>query len=353
MVRKIKNNKKKMFNEYKDFNANFVIDEDTQNKINKIKGVIHSIPKNSKIFQCIHPNQHECSGKIGINAHSIQNTRIVKKLSKDNHVYMINQPLDKFGFEFKLIGRNDATTFTGFCKEHDTEVFAPIEKDSFYQGTDEQHFLYAYRAFARSFHKKLEQIKGVKYSHLALVENTQNDKLDERANIVKNDVVIYKEKFDKAIIEKKYDILETRSIKLNKNVEFAVNSFFQMMNYKDTVINDFNDITKPIKPLMLNVFPEQDESYILISCFKEDYEAYKVFFEDIKNMNKEQLFLTLNNLIPKYCENIIIAPEFFKNWNGNAKFDYLKKYEISSYAEVLNWKIDLKEKCKYNLFDGI
>lgn len=116
-----------------------------------------------KIFQCIHPSQSECEGKIGMNAHSIQNTRIVKKLSKDNHIYTIVKKPTNCGPEFELVGRNEATTFTGFCNKHDVDVFAPIEKDNFYKGTDEQHFLYAYRAFARSYHKKIRRNKGFKF----------------------------------------------------------------------------------------------------------------------------------------------------------------------------------------------
>ncbi len=332
-------------------NNNYEPDEEFEEKFKKLKGVLHSTQKKSKIFQCIHPSQSECEGKIGMKAHSIQNTRIVKKLSKDNHIYTIVTKPTNFGPEFKLVGRNEATTFTGFCNKHDVDVFAPIEKENFYKGTDEQHFLYAYRAFARSYHKKLEETKGLSLSHEALSGNT--DFSDNKKALTETDFKIYKNKFDTAILNKTYDILETIYIKLNKEVKFAVNSYLQLKDYKNILINDFKNFTKPLKPLMLNIFPETNESIILISCFKEDYENYKTFFEDIKKANSSELFLTLNNLIPKYCENIIVAPDFFKKWSEDAKRNYLYKYEVSNYAYILEKKIDLNEKCVYNLFENV
>ena len=139
---------------------------------------------------------------------------------------------------------------------------------------------------------------------------------------------------------------------MNKEVRFAVNSYLQLKDYKNIIINDFKNFTKPLKPFMINIFPEINESIILISCFKEDCKNYKIFFEDIKNANSSGLFLILNNLIPKYCENIIVAPDFFEKWSENEKRNYLYKYEVSNYAYVLGGKIDLEEKCVYNLFES-
>lgn len=199
--------------------------------------------------------------------------------------------------------------------------------------------------------KKLEETKGLSLSHEALSGNT--DFSDNKKALTETDSKIYKNKFDTAILNKTYDILETICIKLNKEVRFAVNSYLQLKDYKNIIINDFKNFTKPLKPLMLNIFPETNESIILISCLKEDYENYKTFFEDIKKANSTELFLILNNLIPDCCENIIISPDFFEKWSEDAKRNYLYKYEVSNFTYVLGGKIDLNEKCVYNLFENV
>lgn len=57
----------------------------------------------------------KCNGKI-IGAHSIQNNRILNRLSEDSHVYSIDTHVSfkQVRPEFKRISRNDASTFLDF-----------------------------------------------------------------------------------------------------------------------------------------------------------------------------------------------------------------------------------------------
>ncbi len=330
-------------------------DDEFMKKINKIKAILNIGVKKSKFKQCIHPQQEECKGKIGMKAHSIQNTRVLGRLVRDNHIWIINNDVNNIGPEFKLVGRNQATTFTGFCNEHDVKIFAPIEKENLYSGTEEQHFLYAYRSFARSYHKKLEELKGKSYilSEFELDEHFQAG-FEKQKFIINKDFDYYKTEFDDILLSKKYHKLETISIELNYEVKFAVNSFFQLeYDLNNNLLNNFSDFDKLIKPLMLNIFPQNGKSYILLSCFKQDIFLYKEFLETIKKMKKEKLFLTLNNLIAFYCENFVISPDFFDKWSEREKTNFLYKYDISGAFRIPGSIFDLKEKCVYNLFKEI
>jgi len=40
---------------------------------------------------------------------------------------------------------------------HDTNIFLPIEQRNYTPGEFQQEFLFAYRAYAREYHVKLEQ----------------------------------------------------------------------------------------------------------------------------------------------------------------------------------------------------
>lgn len=78
----------------------------------------------------MYPEKQACSEKI-IKAHSIQNNKILNKISTKGEVFM---PCPKADNPFKVMtkyGRKEATVFTGFCKYHDKVVFQAIEDNAF------------------------------------------------------------------------------------------------------------------------------------------------------------------------------------------------------------------------------
>jgi hypothetical protein len=114
---------------------------------------------------CFHPNASSanCSGKI-IKAHTVQRNGGLSQIAKDGHVYTaandISSVIQNQGeITLKLTGLKTATTFTGFCNRHDTEIFKPIETVPF-NPSSEHAFLLAYRVlckelYAKMFHKNM------------------------------------------------------------------------------------------------------------------------------------------------------------------------------------------------------
>ena len=62
----------------------------------------------------------------------------------------------------KLGITRQATVFAGFCGKHDKTVFSLIEDYPFTK-TDEQIFLYAYKAFAFTFYKIQREVKLIEF----------------------------------------------------------------------------------------------------------------------------------------------------------------------------------------------
>ncbi|HFI0749777.1 TPA: YecA family protein, partial [Streptococcus suis] len=114
------------------------------------------VRKESRIRQCLHPKSDECSEKI-IGAHSIQNNKIIKRLSSNGIVYMPCPKSDNPFAQMTVYGRKEATVFTGFCGYHDKTVFQPIE-DGMFDKSIQHIFLYTYRCFAVEYHKKQEVV---------------------------------------------------------------------------------------------------------------------------------------------------------------------------------------------------
>ena len=89
-------------------------------------------------------------------AHTLHRAGLLEVISVDQHVYGLDltaMPDDSGVYRFKRIGINKASTFTGFCQRHDTELFLPIETKPFI-ASKEQLFLLAYRAFSKELYAK-------------------------------------------------------------------------------------------------------------------------------------------------------------------------------------------------------
>ena len=103
---------------------------------------------------CLHPQSSAstCSQKI-VRAHSVSVSSNLKTIAEDGHVlrfyYPPKAPLEARGrVTPQSIGVNKASTFTGFCKLHDSQTFARIDQpiDRF---MPEHCFLVAYRALCQ------------------------------------------------------------------------------------------------------------------------------------------------------------------------------------------------------------
>ena len=76
------------------------------------------------VVQCLETTA-ECSGPI-VRAHAVQNAFVLDQLAEDGHVYMFLHDLDGT-IPLKRIGRNKATTFTGYCAHHDASLYREID----------------------------------------------------------------------------------------------------------------------------------------------------------------------------------------------------------------------------------
>lgn len=138
----------------------------------RYRGEIHRL-KNTQYERCLWHDM-SCTGKP-IKAHAIQNSRALEALAEDGHVIMFAPEIrgDNFGVPFKRIGRNLATTFTGLCSAHDTQLFKPIDTSEIAPANPEHRFLVAYRAVLKGLHSALGSAQMVQLSFQKGVELKQ------------------------------------------------------------------------------------------------------------------------------------------------------------------------------------
>lgn len=291
-------------------------------KTKGLKEVIRELRNGTQVVECIlkSEDENECSGKI-IEAHSIQNNRFLKKISQNGYIYHFEAGITddtKLIFDFEKKGRKSFSTFRGFCKKHDKELFQPIE-DKEYLETEEQNFLFAFRAFAKEMHAKKESV----LYHKNLL-NKLNMKNPLEYHILKNEELtlsLFNEElkiFKMALKEKKFDCIYTYKIILEKEYPIVCNSTF--IPYIDANFNNvFNEEeykriqSGELNPnIFLNIFPENTKTYILMSCFEKDKDILRKFFQSLSD--EKYIKYKLSALILHYAENTGFSPEYINNY---------------------------------------
>ena len=312
------------------------------------------VRKESRIKRCLHPKSDECSEKI-IEAHSIQNNKIIKRLSSNGLVYMPCPKSDNPFAPMTMYGRKEATVFTGFCGYHDKTVFQPIE-DGMFDKSILHIFLYTYRCFAIEYHKKQEVVnmeRNMFKIKPSLVNMLCEDNPFCGFHMAIDDFQDVKKIFDTALLTGNYDVLSSVVWEFDQPVKFAGTGFEAMTH--DLEGNKIQDLFNPnvsAKHIFVMLFPEGEKTYCIISWLKENDDLFAKYKQQLLRLPEEKKKIYINNLLPMISENIVVNPEAWDNWEeykrngfGEIEFGIATLFE----AEGDYW--DRLEAPIYDLFD--
>ena len=113
-----------------------------------------------KIGRCWAPGM-ECEN-APIRAHSVQNSSILDSIQSNGHVVGIETFLQSGELHsgFREIGRNKATTFRGLCNEHDTNIFAHLDRNELNLNDKQTCLLLTWRAITHEMAEKMNAAMG-------------------------------------------------------------------------------------------------------------------------------------------------------------------------------------------------
>ncbi|WP_156403352.1 SEC-C domain-containing protein [Holzapfeliella floricola] len=264
-----------------------------------------------------------------IDAHSLQNNGVLKEISEDNHVYELATNQNK-GLEFKKIGKNQASTFNGFCKYHDEIYFTKIE-DEKYKNTSEQNFWYAYRAWALETHRLYRLKKFYSYVCRDNPQLTQNPlfyyKYQELELTIKDSNIEF-EKFKKVYDNNQFDSLETFSKELNFKVGFtattAVGVDIDPRGHPAADIYNYDE-QLVIPSLFISVLPQKETTLLIVSRFKED-SCYDNIIDSLKTVSTDTVFDYITYCLSQFSENIYFSPKTIDNLEEKQRRLLLKAF---------------------------
>jgi hypothetical protein len=320
---------------------------------------LNEYKKTSKISECFYHKKSECKGKIK-QTHSLQKNgrlSLIEGDVKGNQViYTFTSyiPNENTPFsDLKPIGKNEASTFFGFCDYHDTLLFSPIENSPF--DSSERHcFLHSYRAFAHSYHRKNEGLKA--YDQNSSFMNLILSRLGmeyidtiKTANIWgQNDLIQQKKEIDKIIENKTYGGLVYFIYKKKGLYPIACSSIISpFVSYRNKAINLHMNQYKPFSNIMLTVLPDVNQTIAILACFPNDKNAIMLLNElkNLKNLEKEY---AITSLLIALTENTFFSPVLWKRLGESGRYQLLKELTLNSPPQSLR-KFFLS---KINFFDS-
>lgn len=277
--------------------------------------------------------------KTPIQAHSISNKRLLLKLAENGHVMYFDKNTSDWGSLIET-GRNRATTFNGFCDNHD-KVFGPIDSEDYVIGSEEHNYLFALRAAAREYTIRKAM------SHLLSAQIDDNDQdqefsLDERGlkmaaffqtgfNKGLNDQRATRGVFNSTALKGKFHVIESAVIVVDEELPIAVSSTFNLeLAYDGSLINNLSpdNYSVRMKPCFLTVFPQNGKTYCIVSYFRRDRRSYD-FLKSIDSLDGKEKRVVVSNLIVSYTENFTANPVYWESLKYNTKIKYSKIFANS------------------------
>jgi hypothetical protein len=281
--------------------------------------------------KCLHGDL-TCDGKP-IDAHSIQNAKVFELILTDGHVLMPDFRLvnGEPRLEFVKIGRNDASTFTGLCSKHDTELFKSIDTEPLDVDNCEHLRQLAYRSVMREFHTHLLNSEQAWAVHEQFCKAGGADPAEEAtaASVVALDhdrkaleVLNYRKKhFDTPLSEGKTPDLGHLIITMDGQAPvLAASALFS------TGFTTDGDIIGPT----LNVVPLSQAQSVAVISYPTAQETEvtaalaKVFDADEKSLKYE-----LAKLIIQRVENFTLCPAHYEKWSNDRKARVLREFEAN------------------------
>ncbi len=266
-----------------------------------------------------------------IRAHSIQNGKVLDLLQRDNHVIV---PTPKFdikngpSFEFELIGRNKALTFTGLCSEHDTELFKLADTLPLDTSNTKQLEQHAYRTIIKELHTCIEE--GARFFKLdadnakaGITKPGEGGAAQMAAHFADRSWRLFRyrsQNFDTPLLRGETPPIEHRIITLEgQKPTLAVSSFFGLGSEQngDTI------------GVMLTVIPEAEKITAILSYATAQGEAIKKAIPDLFDDGADQK-KALSNLILQRVENFTLAPEFYNGWSDDKKKKVVEYFNRSA-----------------------
>ncbi|MEG0697350.1 MAG: hypothetical protein RR447_09455 [Algoriella sp.] len=314
-----------------------------QNSINKHRNTNYSCSLNG------------CNEK-SIKSHTLQKNGILKNISNQNHLAQFSSKSmliqSETNFELKKIGVNEAYTFPGFCKKHDSDIFSHIEKGEIDFNDRKTHVLFAYRAICQEIYRKktslnvaTDIILSPQYSHEFKIFFSDFRRGYEHG--IKN-LNYFKTELENELngIKSKFNFNYIDFDKIDVCISAPQNILDKNNQLSQPFDSNLNILHEIYVTSVINIFPYMDKSYFLIALH-DDYKCNwtQNIFDNFKKSDKKLRLKIISDFLTTRFEFWCISLKLKKEI-GNEKISKLLKIwqnEVFNFNETLETDFNLFE----------
>jgi hypothetical protein len=282
---------------------------------------------------CMHPqaSSQTCRGGI-VKAHTIQRAGGLTRIARNGQVYSFRTDairLEKTGGmnEARLVGINQASTFTGFCALHDNQIFAPIEKNPFKE-CEEHAFLLAYRALCKELFLKKATIELVSAYKRILdkgkprseQENIQGFLSDYETGLRAGlrELEHYKSAYDIALINSDYSSVQYYIVQIDSIPEFMCSAPLQPdFDFKGHRLQSLANVSSILDHITFSLIATDNGGAIVFSWLGQS-NAGKMLVSTLDSLSDVELPHAILRFAFEYFENLYVSPVWWDNLDNSA-----------------------------------
>jgi hypothetical protein len=300
-----------------------------------------------------------------VNAHSIQKGRSLSAIAYKSHVYTLTSDIstlikNKGKLSYQKKGINKVSTFLGFCKRHDNELFETIDNYPL-TPTNEQVFLYGYRSLCRELF--------VKENSLNIIESQLNDGPNQKVikELLSNfkrgtafgleNLRKHKYRYDDSLRKKHFQNIEYVLFRSTQAPFIAFSGlFYPDFDFMGRLLQNLGDHSRELELITFCSAPMSSGWGFLFSWHVSSSKVCADFMRSLATMTYEgrKLEDMLFRLVISNCENHAISPQWWENLLHSQKEEIIEKaskmadiltntpqsYLLEGLEKLANWKFD-------------
>lgn len=296
-------------------------------QVRKLKGIFSS-------GKCMF--DEPCCSESPISSHTVSKSRYLAQVAENNQVlqwdtnHWANDSLSVTDLTPKYTAI--ATTFPGFCSQHDSSLFKCLDEDEF-MATPKQLFMQAYRTNAREVHCKQAQILAFpqpedvarlhgqpepeKATHSLFGElNMQSMEVGLRDNL------IHQSRLDQILSVSDFRRLRSCIVPFKfpeKPFMASAGSFYPDFDIHGQEIQDFGDATAFLNTLHFSILPSAGQSYAIFSFLDIEAHGPKQLIDSI--MASDRIGDLLAWVPFSYIENTVVRPSWWQSISETMRAD--------------------------------
>jgi hypothetical protein len=297
--------------------------------------------------RCLEPSM-QC-GEPAIHAHSIQNRQTIALLEADNHVMAWQPRFSQAGPEIALrrVGRNDASTFAGFCNQHDAELFRPLDTKPLDSADREQLFLLAYRGITCELHAIMAgvvQLQSLYKARTARGADSPDVSSPAGQKAVEQMLLSWAtwryrfRYYDEPLLNQSFDGVEHDVIDINDQAPcLAASSFITL---KDVPVDE------DLVGVAINILPVSETRTVAAFAYaKKDQGVVRTALDRVLGSSGDLQKYELSKLVLSRMSNVLISPRHFDRW-GAAR----AKKITDAFVRTVESQQDVGEDADFMLF---